>query len=87
MTDQNKCPVCDNDGYIEVWDEEGDTIVATHECPRLLSDGHAPFNATGAEWAVCCRCGDHLGPGCVAVTGNDGPVCHECVPGEDHHVG
>lgn len=46
-SDRSKCPVCDDDGYVEVWDEEGDMIVATHECPRLLSDGHAPFNATG----------------------------------------
>lgn len=41
------CPICQDDGWVEVWDDECMAIVATHECPRLGSAGHAPFNATG----------------------------------------
>lgn len=41
-----RCPVCDDDGWIDVDDENGDPIGA-RDCPRLHEPGHAPFNATG----------------------------------------
>lgn len=43
---EQKCPVCDDDGWIDIDDEDGFPIGA-RECPRLHEPGHAEFNATG----------------------------------------
>lgn len=42
-----KCKVCLDDGYVEVWDDVLADVVAVHDCPHLHDAGHAPFNATG----------------------------------------
>ena len=47
LTPEQICPVCNNDGWYEEWDDDGVEIVVTRECPRLNDPGHAPFNATG----------------------------------------
>jgi hypothetical protein len=44
--EQMTCPVCDDDGFIDVLDENDDPIGA-RDCPHLHQPGHAPFNATG----------------------------------------
>lgn len=41
------CATCDDDGWVEVWDDEGMEIVATHDCPHIDEPWHKPFNATG----------------------------------------
>lgn len=41
------CPICDDDGWYEVWDDDGDNIIANVECPKLNDPDHAPWNATG----------------------------------------
>lgn len=40
------CPACDNDGWVEVFDDEG-FPVGVEECPYLNRPFHAPFDATG----------------------------------------
>lgn len=40
------CPICDDDGWVDVPDEGGGVCGST-ECPRLHDHGHAPFNASG----------------------------------------
>lgn len=47
MGDQrDRCPVCEDDGWVEVFDDEGFPVGA-RECERLNDPGHAPFNASG----------------------------------------
>lgn len=41
------CPVCDDDGWVDINDPEAGGVLGARECPRLDEPGHAPFNATG----------------------------------------
>lgn len=41
-----RCPVCADDGWIDVLDDEGFPVGAM-DCPRLDDPGHAAFNASG----------------------------------------
>lgn len=47
------CPICDDDGWVEIPDEETGGVLGGRECPRLNDPGHAPFNATGLLSAEC----------------------------------
>jgi hypothetical protein len=40
------CPVCNDDGWVDVLDEDG-FPTGSRECERLREPDHAPFNATG----------------------------------------
>lgn len=46
---ETRCPVCNDDGWIETWVEgpDGHYYPSSGECPRLNDPEHAPFNATG----------------------------------------
>lgn len=41
------CPICDDDGWVDIPDEETGGVLGPMECPRLDEPGHAPFNANG----------------------------------------
>lgn len=40
------CPACNDDGWVETYDDDGFPIGA-RDCPYLDRPFHAPFNATG----------------------------------------
>lgn len=42
-----KCKICNDDGWIEVWNRAGDEILAMEDCPDLHEPDHAPFNESG----------------------------------------
>lgn len=41
------CPICNDDGWVDIPDEETGGVSGSMECPRLHHLGHASFNATG----------------------------------------
>lgn len=42
-TVSKKCAACDNDGWVEVFDDDG-ALVGAKDCPYLSRPFHAPFN-------------------------------------------
>lgn len=41
------CARCNDDGWLEVWSDDGDAVLAQHDCPDLNESWHRPFNASG----------------------------------------
>lgn len=44
MSEYTHCELCDDDGWIDIPDEETGGVVGARECPRLGTPGHAPFD-------------------------------------------
>jgi hypothetical protein len=46
MKDERRCDQCGDDGWIDLFDEEGN-VNGAEDCPWLDQPWHRPFNASG----------------------------------------
>ena len=46
MKDDYRCNQCGDDGWIDLYDEDGN-VNGSADCPRLGEYWHRPFNASG----------------------------------------